>query len=469
MVSRRTATLSATALLTSCAVGPNYHKPDIALAPYHQTAVAIAPEDVRWWTRFGDPMLDHLVELALAQNLDIAAASARIDQARGAAKAAGAALLPTVDLAGLAERYRQSLHTPFGAASHELGFPRSYSLCQLGGQASWEIDLFGGLRRGREAARADLTSAQANADAVRLSIAAETADAYLQLRGLQARLQVAENQLQTEKQLVALVRLQNGQGLVADRDLNRSLGEQQEVEASLPSLKAAVQGQINRIDLLTGQQAGTSTTLLSTAAAVPVAPDPSGSVEPAELMRRRPDLVAAEREVAAANARIGVAVSDYYPHISLGGLLGTAAVGGTSMFTGSALQATGTGALRWRLFDFGKVDAEVAQAKGREAETLARYRSAVLRATEDVETALARLAEGRNEIAVREREVASLTRSRDQARQGYAGGVLALVDVLDADRALLDASDRLASARAGTARASVAAIRALGGGWQTRT
>lgn len=463
------ASLLATTLLTACAVGPNYHKPALALAPYHQTAIAIATEDSRWWTRFNDPVLDRLVEQALAQNLDIAAASARIDQARGAARAAGAALLPTIDLASSAERNRQSLDTPFGAASHQLGFSRNYALYQLGGQASWEIDLFGGLRRGREAAQADLASTLANADAVRLSIAAETADAYLQLRGLQARLQVAENQLDTERKLVALVRLQNSQGLVADRDLNRSLGEQQDVEASLPSLRAVIQGQINRLDVLTGRQAGTGTTALSSIADVPVAPDPSGSVEPAELMRRRPDLVAAERQVAAANARIGVAVSDYYPHISLSGLLGAAAVGGTTLFTDGALQAGGTGALRWRLFDFGKVDAEVAQAKGREAEALAQYRNVVLKATEEVENALTQLAEGRNEIALREQEVASLTLSRDQARQAYAGGVLTLVDVLDADRALLAASDRLASARANTARASVAAIRALGGGWQMRT
>jgi outer membrane protein TolC len=221
--------------------------------------------------------------------------------------------------------------------------------------------------------------------------------------------------------------------------------------------------------VLTGQQAGIGHTELAQAVAIPVAPDPSGSIEPAELMRRRPDLVAAERQLAAANARIGVAISDYYPRVSLAGLLGFATVGGGGLFTGDALQAGAMGGLRWRLFDFGKVDAEVAQARGREAEALARYRGTVLHATEDVEDSLTRLAEGRAEIALRERQVASLTRSRDQARQAYAGGVLALVDVLDADRALLDASDRLATARTDTARASVAAIRALGGGWETRS
>jgi NodT family efflux transporter outer membrane factor (OMF) lipoprotein len=460
--------LAATAL-TGCAVGPDYRPPSIGLTGAYQTPVAIAAATDRWWTGFGDPTLDRLVDDALVQNLDIAAAAARVDQARAVARAAGAALLPEVDLGASAEQDRQSLRTPVGSVSNQLGLPRSYSLYQLGPQASWELDLFGRLRRFPTAARADRASAEADADAVRLSIAAETADAYLQLRGLQARLDVATRQLDTERQLVALVRQQTEQGIVADRELNRVMGESQGIEASLAPLRAAIAGQINRLAVLTGRQAGTADDGLTSVRSIPLAPDPSGSTYPAELMRRRPDLVAAERRLAAANARIGVAVADYYPHISLSGLLGVASIGTAGLFTGEALQARGGGALRWRLFDFGRVDAEVAQARGHRAEALAQYRGSVLRATEDVETALARLGEGRTEIGLREQQIASLTRSRDQARQGYQGGVLALVDVLDADRALLDASDRLAGARADTARASVAAIRALGGGWEKRS
>lgn len=186
-------------------------------------------------------------------------------------------------------------------------------------------------------------------------------------------------------------------------------------------------------------------------------------------MRRRPDLFAAERRLAASSARIGVALSEYYPHLSLNGLLGFASIGTGGLFTSADLQASGGAGLRWRLFDFGRVDAEVAQARGREAEALAQFRGSVLSATAEVETAIARLAETRSEITLREREVASLTRARDQTRQGYQGGALALVDVLDADRALLEAEDRLVGARADAARASVAAVRALGGGWETRS
>ncbi|MDE1918066.1 MAG: efflux transporter outer membrane subunit [Sphingomonadales bacterium] len=462
-------TLLASTMLSACTVGPDYHKPEVTLTPAYQTPATLAQADARWWTSFHDPMLDHLVEQALVQNLDIAAAAARIDQARGVARAAGAALLPSVGLAGSAEQDHTSLQTPIGAAARQLGLPRDYALYQLGAQASWEIDLFGGLRRGREAARADLASTLATADAVRLSIAAETADAYLQLRGLQARLAVAQDQLATEQHLVSLVRQQADEGVVADQALNRTLGEQQGIEASLPPLRAAIAGQANRLAVLCGQQAGALTVALMAPSVIPLAPDPSGSAQPAELMRRRPDLVAAERQVAASNARIGAAIAEYYPHVSLGGLLGVATVGGSSLLTGDALQASGAAGLRWRLFDFGKVDAQVAQARGREAEALATYRGAVLGATQDVENALSRLVEGRAEIALRQQQVTSLSRARDQARAAYAAGVISLIDVLDADRALLDASDRLAAARADTARASVAAIRALGGGWQART
>jgi NodT family efflux transporter outer membrane factor (OMF) lipoprotein len=463
---RLPAFLLASVAVTGCTVGPDYHRATIDLAARYHTRVPIAAASDRWWESFGDPILDRLVVEALAQNLDIAAAAARVDQARAAARGASAALLPQVGIGASAEQRSQSLRTPVGAVSNRLGLPRSYSLYELGPQAAWELDLFGGLRRGREAARAEYASADAERAFVRLSVAAELVDAYLQLRGLQARFDVASRQLETERRLAALVRQQAQEGIVADRELNRVLGEQQGIEAALAPMRAAIAGQINRLDVLAGRQAGTGAADLLPVQTLPAAPEPSGSIVPADLLRRRPDIVAAERRVAAASARVGVATADYYPHVSLSGLLGAASIGTAHLFTGAAVQASGSAGLRWRLFDFGRVDADVAQARGREAEALAQFRGSVLRATEEVETAFARLGEGRIEIALREEQVASLTHSRDQARQGYEGGVLALVDVLDADRALLDASDRLAAARADTARATVAAVRALGGGWK---
>ena len=461
--------LLAVSALSGCAAGRDYTHPEIALSSAYHAPLPLAAPDAQWWRRFGDPTLDRLVDTALAQNLDMAVAAARVDQARAAAGASGAALLPQLDLTASGERTRQSLRTPVGTVANRLDLPRDYSLYSVGPQASWELDLFGGLRREREAARADYAAAAADAAAARLSIAAETADAYLQLRGLQARYEVVTRQLETERQLAALVRQQADQGLVAERELHRVLGESAGIEASLAPLRAAIAGQIHRLDVLTGRQAGSDPLHLATTGATPDAPDPGGSAVPGELMRRRPDLVAAERRLAASSARTGAALAEYYPHLSLGGLLGFASIGTGGLFTSAGLQASGGAGLRWRLFDFGRVDAEVAQTRGGEAEALAQFRGSVLRATEEVETAIVHLAETRAEITLREQQVASLARARSQARQGYEGGALALVDVLDADRALLEAEDRLAGARAEAARASVAAVRALGGGWETRS
>ncbi|HEX7858281.1 MAG TPA: efflux transporter outer membrane subunit [Sphingobium sp.] len=460
------ATAALSGLLSACTVGPDYQRPTVALTPTYAAPVAVQEADVTWWRQFNDPLLDRIVDRVLAQNLDIAAAGARIAQARAAARASGAAMLPTVGATGSAQSASQSLHSPFGAAANTLGFPRGYELYEVGAQASWEIDLFGGLTRERQAAHASLGASTADEAAVRLSVVAEAVDGYLQLRGLQARLSVAERQLEVRRSLVSLIRQRVGEGVSADRDLNRSLGEAQGVEASLSPLRAGIAGQINRLDVLMGTQAGTGRADLSPLAPIPAALLPSGSANPAELMRRRPDVVAAERRVAAANARIGAAMSDYYPKLSLNGLLGLASVGTSALFSGGAVQASGGAGLRWRLFDFGRIDAEVAGAKGRETEALALYRSSVLHATEDVENAFVRLSEGRTEVAVLEQQVASLGLARRQAQSAYESGAVALLDVLDADRALLDASDRLQQARAQEARASVAAVRALGGGYR---
>jgi NodT family efflux transporter outer membrane factor (OMF) lipoprotein len=465
---RMTLLLLAATGLASCAVGPDYQRPQIALTPAFQSAPAIDTRsaDADWWRGFKDPLLVTLVDKAVAGNTDLAQARARIDQSRAAARYAGAALLPTLDGTGDATTLSQSRETPVGKVTDILGLPRGYTQYGVGAQASWEIDLFGGLRRGREAARADYLASEADAGAIAVAVAAETADAYLGLRALQARLAIAEDQERTQQDLVALVGQRFQQGLAAERELNRATAELESVRAQTAPLRAAIAAQLNRLDVLLGEQPGSNRALLAVVTDIPAAPIPSGSAAPADLLRRRPDVMAAERRLAASNARIGVAVAEHYPHLSLSGLIGVASLGTANLFTGGAVQASAGAGLRWRLFDFGRVDAEVAGAKGREAEALAAWRGSVLRAAEDVETALSRLAEAHAERESLTRRVAALTKARDQTRMAYEGGVAALIDVLDADRERLEASDRLATVRAEEARAAVAAYRALGGGWQ---
>ncbi len=460
--------LAATAL-AGCAVGPNYAPPRLALTPAFIAAPQIdtAAADADWWRGFGDPLLVRLIDQAVAGNTDLAQARARIDQSRALSRAAGAALLPRFDAVGGVTTESQSLETPVGKVTTALGVARSYTEYDVGARASWEIDIFGSARRGREAARADLAAAVASTGAVRVAVAAETADAYLTLRALQARLGVAERQTRNETLLVDLVHQRFDQGVAAEREFNRARAALAGVRASAAPLRAGIAAQMNRIDVLTGEQPGHDRDVLIAAAAIPAAPVPAGSAAPADLLRRRPDVVAAERQLAASNARIGAAIAEYYPHVALSGLLGVASLGTGALFTGNAVEASGGAGIRWRLFDFGRVDAEVAQARGREAEALAAWRGSVLHAAEDVETALSRLAELHVERAALEQQVAGLTAARGQAQDAYRAGVVGLIDVTDADRELLTAADRLATVTGDEARAAVAAYRALGGGWRS--
>jgi NodT family efflux transporter outer membrane factor (OMF) lipoprotein len=462
-------TVPASAALAACTTGPDYHRPEVALTASYMngSVVAAAPATPdTWWRGFNDSLLDRVVDRALAQNLDLAQVRARVDQARAAAWHAGAALAPNIGLNASASRVHQSLESPIGQVAQGAGAPRDYSEYSVGALASWELDLFGGLRRGKEAAAAEAQAAEITASAARVAIAAETADAYLALRGLQARLAIAEQQEQIQAKLVDLVRQRTDQGISSDRELHRATGDLEGVRASIPPIRAAIDAQLNRLDILMGAPAGTYREELMSVATLPVAPPPSGSVTPADLLRRRPDVAAAERRLAASNARIGAAIADYYPKVSLGGLLGVASVGTGQLFSDGAAHAAGIAGLRWRLFDFGRVEAEVALAEGREAEALAAYRAAAVRATEDVENALSRLAQSEVETAALERQIASLQMARNQTLRAYQGGVLSLIEVLDIDRQLLGASDRLAMAKADSARASVASFRALGGGWR---
>jgi NodT family efflux transporter outer membrane factor (OMF) lipoprotein len=460
--------LVATAL-AGCTVGPTYHPPRAGLTPGFMGANAIDNRvaEASWWRGFDDPLLVTLIDKAVANNTDLAQARARLAQSRAVARGAGAALLPTLDGTGDATTTSQSLQTPLGLVSQQLGLPRGYNQYAVGAQASWEIDLFGGLRRGREAARADLAASEAGTGAVEIAISAETADAYLTLRALQARLQVATDQERNEALLADLVKQRVDQGIAPDRELNRATAALDGVRASMAPLRAGIAAQINRLDVLVGEQPGANRALLIEARVIPTAPIPTGSTLPTDLLRRRPDVIAAERRLAAANARIGVALADYYPHVSLTSLFGVASLGTSSLFTGGAVQASGGAGLRWRLFDFGRVDAEVGQAKGVQAEALAAWRGSVLTAAEDVETSLSRLAEAHLQREALVRQVAALTTARGQAQDAYRVGVVGLIDVTDADRELLSASDKLAGVRAEESRAAVAAFRALGGGWRS--
>ena len=474
---RPLALLLIASLLTGCAVGPDYRSPEVDLSSRFLGQEAVAHREVprqadlsTWWTAFEDPLLTRFISLALEQNLDIAQATARIAQSRASLRLADAALLPSANVGANAARTHQSLETPLGQLlSAARGFDRNGSYYEVNLNVGWEIDVFGGLRRGREAARAEYEASEAGAVATRLAVAAQTADVYVTIRGLQARIAIARQQAETRRQLLSTVKLQYEKGVAAELQMNQAEGSLTQVEAQIPVLEAGLDAAMNALDVLLGVQPGTHRTELAPVAPIPVAPGLDETGTPAEMIRRRPDLIVAERRLAAANARIGVAVSEYYPKFSLGGLLGSAtAIASGNLFTGGASQALGILGLRWRLFDFGRIDAEIAAARGREAEALAAYRLAVLRATEDVENAFSALVKREAQVGILTRGESSFARARENSAAAYKGGVVSLIEVLDADGNLLQARDAKAQAQTEAARAAIASFRALGGGWDAR-
>jgi NodT family efflux transporter outer membrane factor (OMF) lipoprotein len=477
LCSRSIAFVLSVSLLAGCAVGPDYRSPVISISPNFLGQEAIARREnggkaelKAWWAGFDDPLLTRIVALALDQNLDMAQAAARVVQARASLGLADAALLPSANVTALGAKTYQSVETPLGQLLNATpAFDRSGSYYEANVGASWEIDVFGGLRRGREAARAEYQASEAGTVATRLSVAAQTADVYVTIRGLQARIAIARQQADTRRQLLSTINLQYEKGIAAELQVRQSEGSLAQVEAQIPVLESGLDAAMNALDVLLGAQPGTYRAELMVAAPVPVAPGLAETGTPSDMIRRRPDLIMAERRLAAANARIGVAISDYYPKFSLGALLGTAtAISSGNLFTSGASQAQSVLGVRWRLFDFGRVDAQIATAHGQEAEALAAYRLAVLRATEDVENAFSAVVKREAQVGILTRGESSLARARENSLAAYKGGVVSLIEVLNADGNLLQVRDEKAQAQAEAARAAVSSFRALGGGWDAR-
>ena len=360
-------------LCAGCALGPDYQRPDTPMperflgqAAVTQRPAAPAESLATWWDGFGDPTLSRLVARAQAQNLDLAQAAARVAQARAALGAADAALSPTLGLNAQAARGYTSVETPLGRVLNSSpGFDRSGSAYEANGGAAWELDAFGSLRLGRQAATAEFQAALAGEAAVRLAVAAQTADVYIHIRELQARLAVAKQQLRTQEALRSMATLLRDRGLAADLQVRQAEGAQAQAQSAVPALESALDAALYALDLMLGSLPGTHRDALAAAAGIPSAPGVDLQDAPASLLRRRPDLIVAERRLAAAHARIGVAIGEYYPKFSLNGALGTAtSVAGANLFTAGAAQASAALGLRWRLFDFGRIEAQIDQAKG---------------------------------------------------------------------------------------------------------
>ncbi|MEK4035455.1 TolC family protein [Methylocystis sp. IM3] len=458
--------------LTSCTVGPNYEPPRLEFVSFRYGSENLekreraAPPLDRWWEGFSDPVLVAIVQRVLDQNFELATAFARVQEARAVAAESDAQRLPTVAFDTSTTFEHQSLDGKLGTIANGLPtFYRDQRDYRMGLVASWEIDLFGGIQRGAAATQDEAQAAEADQAGSRVIVAADAADAYFQICGFRGRLAIAESQIQTDERLLKLVRDRFKAGAAQAREVAQAEALLQQARATVPSLHIALDRQLNRLDVLMGVQPGTYSREIAISRDIPSVPAIPRKAQPTEILRRRPDVIAAERRLAATSERIGAAISDYYPKVFLPGVLGLDSVSGARLFTPGALGALGAGALRWRLFDFGKVDAEVAKARGTNAVALANYRQTMLRAIEDVENSLSVFIQTQHDSAELKAEVKALTKARDLSEQAYRAGSITLTDVLDADRQLLSARDHLSASRADVARAAVGVFRSFGGGW----
>lgn len=459
--------------LTACTVGPNYKRPNISLPEqYLGTPSNLSNDNIKadiavWWQSFNDPQLTRYVTLALKQNLDLTQAYTRVTQAQAGLSAAKASLQPIGTVGAQAAKVYQSVETPLGQVLNSMpDFDRHGSSYDANLSATWELDIFGGLRRDRETALANYHSSNAGASAVRLMVAAQTANIYINIRGLQSRLDIAHHQLQTQQQLLSTINLLYSKGLASEFQVKQAKANVAQVQAVVPVLGMNLDIAMNALDVMLGTVPGTHRAELAEVKPIPVIPQITETGTPHDLLRRRPDLIMAERQLAASNARIGSAIAEYYPKVSLGGLIGSATTASGNLFSSGANQAAGLLGLRWRLFDFGRINAEISLAKGQEAEKLAAYQLAVLHAAEDVENSLSTLSKRQEQLMALQDGENALKHAQKIALIAYQKGINSRIEVLQADSNALQFSDRKLQARTDSALAAVAVYKSLGGGWQ---
>jgi NodT family efflux transporter outer membrane factor (OMF) lipoprotein len=470
------ASLAALLLAGCTTVGPDYRHPDSATpAEYAREHDAQAPSEANlasWWRQFGDPRLDSLVARAIALNLDVQSGAARIREARARETLAGARNLPTLDAQASATRQRISenaIPTPPGAgppgSGGAFGLPGSeFNTFRLGLDASWEIDLFGGTRRGIEAAGARTGVAVWTRRDLQATAAAEVANAYFTLRTLQERIANAESDLARQQREEQLRRVRFKGGLTSGIEVEQQRSDTSTAAAELPTLRGQTEAQIHAIGLLTGTTPEALIAELSPPKAVPPAPAiPAGL--PSDLLRRRPDIRAAERDVAAATADIGVATADLYPKISLTAAPALVSTALASLLDWGSRSYSLGASLLWPLFDGGKARANIAVANTRQEQALIAYRKTVLTALKDVEDALSRTQADRNRLADLARSHDAAKRAEALSRTRYRGGLVTYSEVLANQGKRLSVEKQMIETRGALARDSVALFKALGGGW----
>jgi len=452
--------------LTACAmVGPDYTAPELGLPvawnQLEQTADPVADDaqsgDVsRWWRQLDDPLLADLMQAALQVAPELRLAQARLREARARRGVAGAGRFPEAAVSGSVRRSQ---------SSEETGSGRTNDLFSAGLDASWEIDIFGGVRRSVEAAEADVASSAADLGDTSVSLTAEVALNYVEVRGLQLRLAIARANLASQSETLQLTVWREQAGLVGRQDVEQARSNREQTRGQIPNLETSLVEAEHRLDILLGKAPGTVHARLAAAGDLPAMPARIAVGIPADTLRRRPDIRAAERRLAAATARVGAAEAARYPAFNLSGSIGLEALTAENLGTSGAASSSLLAGITAPIFDAGRLrqQVEIQDAVREQAEVA--YEQAVLNALQDVENALVALRRNTERGEALAGAAAAARNAAQLARQQYSAGLIDFQAVLDTERTVLTVEDSLAGTRTDGLLALIRLYKALGGGW----
>ncbi|MGY6275480.1 efflux transporter outer membrane subunit [Methylomonas sp. MgM2] len=451
--------------LAGCTMGPDYRQETLDL-PEHWQAVQdgakrFDPETLKnWWEKFNDTGLNRLMAKALAGNLDVQMALARVDQARAERRGTRAELFPSVNARVGAQRQ----DNPFPGFAPGI----RYNLYDIGFDALWEIDLFGRQQRRLEAATADLAGANEQYRQALVVLTSEVARNYITYRSLQRQLEITRNNLEAQRRTLSLTEKLYTEGVGTRHDVVRARAQSEATEAQIPALEAAQIGNQRRLEVLLGQLPGTLNAELSAQARVPTAPVRPLLFSPAETVRNRPDINAAERQLAAATAMQGAAIAELFPKISLSAFLGLRNTDIETLFKSASFSYGTVANMMQPLLNFGRIQAGIDLADAKQNEAYLAYHKAVLDALQETETALTHYLKEEVRRQSLARSVDDLQESVRLSELRYREGVISFLDVLEAQRALYLAEIELARSEAATSTNLIAVYKAIGGGADTQ-
>jgi NodT family efflux transporter outer membrane factor (OMF) lipoprotein len=449
--------------LAACKVGPDYEPPQMDL-PDQFSADLGAQGNIAdladWWTKLGDPALEELIHRGAVQNLDVRTALARIDEARARYGITRADLFPTVDANGAATWTRISKNAPgIGGLGGE-----TFDQYDLGIGVGWEPDVFGRVRRSIEAAGAAYQATVEDMRAIRMSLAAEIAVTYVNLRSLQERTAIALENVATQSDSLGLATSRRDLGLAPELDVTQAQATLATTQAVIPLLRDGASRTLHRLALLLGETPGPVESILGDRP-VPAMPASVALGAPAELVRRRPDVRAAERRVAFETALVGVETADLYPSFSITGAFGLTSDSIGNLLDVDSRRFTIGPSFRWDLLDFGRIESRIHAQDARVAQAVAGWETSVLNALQEVEDSISGVANLTERRDTLERADQAAQRSVSLAKDLYRGGLRDFESVLEAQRTLILVQDQHASAKAAVVLEMIGLYKALGGGW----